>query len=363
MATIFPEKTIEQSDDGAFVRQSNRFTRRFGPGLGQWPVEPGRYRLLVSTGCGWSRRQLIVRRLLGLEHAISVGYASHRGDDGWEFAGQEGGVDAVFRVPRLNDLYRRTLPGYSARGTVPTLADVATGLVVSNDYHTLSIDLATAWAPLHAPGAPDLYPEDLRPQINLLNQQLFDDVNNGPYKVLFARSIGAARAAKGVFEARLADLDFRLASRRYLFGSRLTESDIRLFVTLASFDTNYRPNFPAELGAPARIVDFPHLWGYARDLFATPGFVDEREKFSLGLVPDEQGRYRQGFQAEASAAPDHDPLAPWLVPHGREALGGSPVTSGPGGAGTVGLWSWAGSPPSAAGPTAARVPAPQASPA
>jgi putative glutathione S-transferase len=160
--------------------------------------------------------------------------------------------------------------------------------------------------------------------------------------VLFARSTEAARAAKRVFEARLADLDFRLASRRYVFGDRLTDSDVRLFVTLASFDTNYRPNFPAELGTPARIVDFPHLWAYSRDLFTTPGFVDARERYSLGLAPDANGNYRRGFGQDPIARPESDPLAPWLVAHGRERLAGSPVTSGPGGAGTDRLWSWGG---------------------
>lgn len=338
MANVYPEKTVEQSHDGAFVRQSNVFTQRFGSESGQAPVETGRYRLIVSTGCGWSRRQLIVRRLLGLEQAISVGYVQTRGEDGWEFDAQPGGVDAVFQVPRLNELYRRTRPGYDRRGTVPALVEVSTGHVISNDYHTLSIDLETAWAPLHRKGAPDLYPQALRPQIDLLNQQLFDDVNNGPYKVLFATSTGAAAAAKAVFEARLADLDFRLQSRRYLFGEQLTDSDVRLFVTLASFDTNYWPRFPVEIGPARRVVDFPHLWAYARDLFQTPGFVDEREKVSLGLLPGESGKYRRGFDIELAI--DEDPLAPWLQPHGREGLHGAALSSGPGAAGTVSLWHW-----------------------
>jgi putative glutathione S-transferase len=338
MATVFPEKTIEQSTDGAFVRQSNYFRARFGDQPGQLPVIAGRYRLLVSTGCGWSRRQLIVRRLLGLEEVISVGYVGRRGDDGWEFNEQPDGLDAVFKIARLNELYRRTVPDYKGRGTVPTVADVSTGLVVTNDYHTLSIDLETAWKAHHRPGAPDLYPADLRPAIDLLNQQLFDDVNNGPYKVLFAQSLDAARVAKEVFEARLSDLDFRLATRRYLFGDRLTDSDIRLFVTLASFDTNYRPRFPQELGSAKHIRDFPNLWAYARDLFATPGFVDEREKISLGLIPDAEGNYRRGFAEGIEVT--GNPLTPWLEPHRREGLGGTPITSGPGGAGTVNLWQW-----------------------
>lgn len=314
------EKRIEQTHDGAFRRQSNYFTARFGDGPGELPVEAGRYRLIVHPGCGWSRRQLVVRRLLGLEEAISVGYVSHRGDDGWEFAGQPGGVDAVLGVPRLNDLYRRTVPDYfdeGRRGTVPTVVDLSTGRVVTNDYHTLSIDLETAWRPFHRPGAPDLYPADLRAEIDALNVQLFDDVNNGPYKVLFATQPAAARVARGVFEARLRELDHRLATRRYLFGDRLTDSDVRLFITLLSFDAAYRPGFPAEEADVIRVRDLENLWAYARDLFATPGFVDDRELESVGLKPGEDGRYGGFFAGEH---PSHDPLAPWREPHGRDAL-------------------------------------------
>lgn len=342
MTVQLHEKKIEQTDDGAFRRQGNRFTTRFGNEPGLNPVEAGRYRLLVNTGCGWSRRVLIARRLLGLEDAISVGYTSGRGDDGWEFANQPGGVDEVFQVPVLNDLYRRTDPAYTGRGTVPTIADVVTGEVVSNDYHTISLDFEAAWKPFHREGAPDLYPVELRPQIDLLNQQLFDDVNNGPYKVLFATSLDAARAAKGVFQARLADLDFRLATRRYLFGAQLTEADIRLFQTLSSFDIGYRPGFPEELGDTVSVTDFPNLWAYARDLYSTPGFIDDLEKVTLGFLSGEDGKYRRGFGRPAVEL-DVDPQAAWLEPHGREHLTGSPLSSGPGGAGTDTLWTF--SPP------------------
>ncbi len=335
----YSETRLEQTDDGAFRRQANRFTRRFGPGADQAAPEPGRYRLVVSTGCGWSRRQLIVRRVLGLQDAISVGYVSHRDDDGWLFAGQPGGRDAVLGVERLNDVYRRSA-AFEGRGTVPALVDLHTGEVVTNDYHTLSVDLATAWRPWHAADAPDLYPEGLRPQIDLLNQQLFDDVNNGPYKVLFARSPAAARAALGVLEARLADLDHRLTTRRYLFGERLTDSDVRLFVTLLSYDRGYRPSIPAEVGPTAAVADFPHLWAYARDLFATPGFQEERELVSTGVLPHPDGTWTVGF-GERGPLVGPDPLTAWREPHGRESLTGSPLTSGPGAAGSADLWRWA----------------------
>ena len=341
MTTLYSETRVEQTGDGAFRRQPNRFRTRFGEGPGEAPVEAGRYRLLVSTICGWSRRQTIVLRLLGLTGAISVGYVSRRGEDGWEFGDDPDGVDPVLRVPRLNDVYRATDPAYRGRGTVPTVVDLRTGTVVTNDYHTLSLDLETAWAPLHAPGAPDLYPGPLRRRIDLFNQQLFDDVNNGPYKVLFASSPAAATAAAGIWEARLAELDLRLTTRRYLFGDRISDSDVRLFVTLASFDTGYRPAFPEHLSHARRISDFPHVWAYARDLFATPGFVDEREKAGLGLILRPDGTHHYGFGGRTPAPGNHDPLTPWLAPHGRESLGGTEVASGPGDAGLEEYWEFA----------------------
>jgi putative glutathione S-transferase len=336
MSIAFSEKILEQTDDGAFRRQSNRFRARFGDGPGQLPVQAGRYRLLVATGCGWSRRILILLRLLGLQSAISVGYASHRDEDGWLFADQPDGIDAVLGVPRLNNLYRQSDPDYHGRGTVPTLVDLGTGRVVSNDYHILPYDLETAWAPLHAADAPQLYPDALRPAIDLLNQQIFDDVNNGPYKILFARSNAAAKVAKQVFEARLADYDHRLSTRRYLFGAQLTDADVRLFQTLLSFDTGYRPSLPAAIGPVAAISDYPHLWAYARELFATPGFVDDAEKIAVGLLPRDDGSYRHGFAANRYDAGDEGPraLARWQQPHGRAALTGSPL------AGTEDYWSW-----------------------
>ena len=332
---LAPERLVEQTPDGAFRRRTNHFRTLFGDGEGQAPVEPGRYRLYVSAGCGWSRRQTIVLRLTGLDEHVSIGWVGSRTHEGRTFDNQPGGVDPVTGARLLDDLYRDTEPGYQGRATVPTVYDLAGRRVVSNDYHLLSYEWETAWRPLHAPGAPDLYPADLRDDIDALNQQLFDDVNNGPYKVLFAGSRQAARVAKGVWEARLAELDFRLATRRYLLGERLTDSDVRLFVTLLSFDQGYRPSFPPEIGPAARITDFPSLWAYARDLFATPGFVVEPELRSTGILSYADGTWRSSFGGPRTAEPvDGNPLARWTEPADREGLGGSPLFSGPGGAGS-----------------------------
>ncbi len=336
----FPEVSAEQTPDGAFRRQPNRFTARFGDGPGQVTPEAGRYRLLGSVGCGWCRRQLITRRLLGLEEALPFVQLYGRDDDGWLIS-TEGDVTSRWHTERLNDFYRRTDPGFTGRGTSPTVIDIERGTVVTNNYHTLSLDLETAWAPFQRAGAPDLYPEAWRPEINLLNQQLFDDVNNGTYKVIFATNPAAARVAFQVFEARLDDYDFRLASRRYLFGDLLTDSDIRLFVTLSSYERSYRPRVASIIGEQKvrHLQDFEHLWAYARDLFQQ-GFVDDRELYHLGLLPGTDGAYvtNPGFSDGIELPDPAEALRLWQEPAGREALTGSPLYSGPGSGGSFSLY-------------------------
>mgnify|MGYP000897392193 CR=1 FL=1 len=308
---LAPERLVEQTPDGAFRRRTNHFRTLFGDGPGQAPVASGRYRLFVSAGCGWSRRQTIVLRLTGLDQHVKIEWT----DD--VPASPAGTADAT-----------------AGPGTPPAVYDSLTDRRISSDGYLLSYEWETVWRSLHSVGAVDLYPVDLRDEIDALNQQLFDDVNNGPYKVLFAGSLGAARVAKGVWEARLAELDFRLASRRYLFGERLTDSDVRLFVTLASFDQGYRPSFPVELGAAARITDFPNLWAYARDLHATPGFATQREDRANGILPRKDGTWRSAFGEPGDGQPvDGNPTERWNAPANREHLGGSPLFSGPGGAG------------------------------
>nr|WP_300144220.1 glutathione S-transferase C-terminal domain-containing protein [Propionicimonas sp.] len=340
----FPETNVEQTPDGAFRRQRNWFTRRFGDGEGQVRPEPGRFVLLGNPGCGWARRQLIALRLVGLADAVPFVLLTGRDEKGWRIAPSGNDLAERFGTDLLNDFYRRTDPAFQGRGTSPTVLDLQTGLVVTNNYHPLSLDWETAWRPFHAAGAPDLYPEDLRQEIDLLNQQLFDDVNNGTYKVIFATSRGAAGAAKTVFEARLADYDFRLASRRYLFGDRLTDSDIRLFQTLSSFERGYRPGIAAIVGDEnvRHVQDYPNLWAYARDLFAQ-GFVDDRELYFLGLLPGPSGEYLGGslLVKDAKLPTPAESLAEWQEPAGREHLTGSPLYSGPGGGGSFELWRFA----------------------
>ncbi|MDR2156526.1 MAG: glutathione S-transferase family protein [Clostridiales Family XIII bacterium] len=340
----FPELSAEQTADGAFRRQRNWFTAHFGTGPDEFPVEPGRYVLAGQVGCGWCRRQLIILRLLGLTDAVPFLPLTGRDEDGWQIAPSANILKKDFGTDRLNDFYRRTDPAFQGRGTSPTVIDTKTGFVVSNNYHLLPHEWETAWTPFHKPGAPDLYPLPLRKEIDLLNQQIFDDINNGTYKQLFAKSDDAALAAKRVFEARLYDLDFRLKSRRYLFGSYITDSDVRLFQTLSSYDRGYRIGIVKRFGedGTVRITDYPNLWAYARDLFAHD-FADELEQYFLRLLPGPSGEYLGDFpgrESDATLPSPAETLAAWQEPSGREHLTGSPFYSGPGGGGSFERWTF-----------------------
>lgn len=264
------EEAYEINEEGAFVRQKNRFDTPFGEEEGQLPIEAGRYRLLWSPICPWAHRSIIVRELLGLQEVISVGTAAPvRTEKGWEFSLDEGGVDPVLKIRYLPEIYAATDPEYAGRATVPTVVDLKTGKVVNNDYFRLTNYWETAFKKFHKPDAPDLYPEALREEIDAFNDTLFHDVNNGVYKAGFAKSQAAYEAAYDRLFARLDELEERLSQQRYLFGSQITDADVRFYVTLVRFDAAYYPVFKTNRN---RIIDFPNIWNYAKDLYQTPGF-------------------------------------------------------------------------------------------
>lgn len=269
---------------GAFVRQQNRFTDRItrdstsGPGEGpdehgRWPVEPGRYRLIWSRACPWAHRSVIVRGLLGLDGVISLGTVDPiRDERGWRFTLDPDGRDPVLGIGYLAEAYRATDPDFAGRVTVPSIVDTRTGRVVTNDFPRITLDLSTEWVAYHRPGAPDLYPARLRPELDALMDEVYTDVNNGVYKAGFATSQDAYGAAYDRLFARLDVLEERLADgRRFLMGDRLTEADVRLFTTLVRFDAVYHNHFRCNRN---KLVEMPALWAYARRLFQTPGFGD-----------------------------------------------------------------------------------------
>jgi putative glutathione S-transferase len=263
---------------GRFERSASAFRNwvtadgRPGPsGEGGFEGEPGRYHLTVSLACPWAHRTLIVRALKGLEEAISVSVVSpYMREEGWVFHPEsEGGVpgataDALFGSRRVYELYQRAKPDYSGRVTVPVLWDRERNTIVSNESAEIIRMLNDAFGA----GAPDLYPQDLREEIDAVNARVYDRVNNGVYKAGFATKQEAYEDAFTALFAELDALEERLDGRRYLCGSRLTEADIRLFTTLVRFDAVYVGHFKCNR---RRIADYPNLSNYLRDLYALPG--------------------------------------------------------------------------------------------
>ncbi|MGX7205854.1 glutathione S-transferase family protein [Enterococcus pingfangensis] len=181
------EDAHEISAEGKFVRQKNRFTTPFGDGPNELPVESGRYRLLWARICPWAHRSIIVRELLGLQDVISVGTASPvRTERGWEFSLDEGGVDPVLQIRYLPEIYAQTDPEYEGRATVPTVVDLKTKKVVNNDYFHLTNYWETAFKKFHKPGAPDLYPEHLRSEIDTFNDGTCNSLVNSRLDYLFS---------------------------------------------------------------------------------------------------------------------------------------------------------------------------------
>ncbi len=308
---------------GEFERDTDYIeTRITADGRDGYLVERGRYRLVVARACPWANRSIIVRRLLGLEAVLSMGICGPTHDErSWTFDLDPGGRDPVLGYERLQEAFLARDPDYSKGITVPAIVDIPTGAVVTNDYPRITLDLSTEWGEHHRPGAPELYPERLRDEIDEVAQRVFTEVNNGVYRAGFAGSQGAYEKAYERLFTALDWLSERLEDRRYLVGDTITEADVRLFTTLARFDAVYHGHFKCNRH---KLAELPVLWAYARDLFQTPGFGDttdfahikshyyevHRDINPTGIVP---------------AGPD---LSSWLSAHGRESLGGRPFGDG-----------------------------------
>ena len=309
--------------DGDFDRDTDYITTRItADGRDGYPVESHRYRLIVARACPWANRAIIVRRLLGLEEVLSIGFCGPTHDErSWTFDLDPGGLDPVLKISRLQDAYLARFPDYSKGITVPAIVDVPTGQVVTNDLAQITLDLSTEWEKHHRKGAPRLYPEPLRDEIDEVAERIYTDVNNGVYKCGFAGSQEAyGRAYDRLFTA-VDWLSERLTDRRYLVGDTITEADVRLFTTLARFDTVYHGHFKCNR---SKLAEMPVLWAYARDLFQTPGFGD-----TIDFVQIKQHYYLVHTDINPTRiVPQGPDLSAWLIPHGRDALGGRPFGDG-----------------------------------
>ncbi|MFE7271546.1 glutathione S-transferase family protein [Streptomyces sp. NPDC057623] len=307
----------------SFQRSKAHFADRItADGRDGWPVEAGRYRLVVSRACPWASRAVVSRRLLGLEDALPLAIADPLQDDrSWRFTLDPGDRDPVLGIRFLSEAYDRREADYPGGVSVPAIVDVPSGRLVTNDYQRITLDLATEWTALHREGAPDLYPGPLRDEIDAVLADVFEDVNNGVYRAGFATGQEEYEAACTRLFRRLELLAGRLAGQRYLVGDTITEADIRLFTTLVRFDAVYHGHFKCNRW---KLTEHQVLWAYARDLYQTPGFGD---------TVDFDHIKRHYYQVHSGINPTGIvPLGPdlsgWPTPHHRDELGGRPFGDG-----------------------------------
>ncbi|MFV0435683.1 MAG: glutathione S-transferase C-terminal domain-containing protein [Leucobacter sp.] len=291
-------------------------------GAEAWPVEPGRYRLVAANACPWANRAVIVRRLLGLEDVISLGRPGPVHDArSWTFDLDPGHRDPVLGTERLQQNYFKRFPDYPRGITVPAIVDIPSGGVVTNDYPQITLDFSTQWKEFHREGAPELLPADKLEEMWPVITRVFTEVNNGVYRCGFAGSQDAYDAAYARLWNALDWLEERLSTSRYLMGDTITEADVRLFTTLARFDPVYHGHFKANRN---KLDEMEHLWGYARDLFQSPGFGD-----TIDFVQIKEHYYITHEDVNPTQiVPAGPELGNWLDDHDRAGLGGEPFGDG-----------------------------------
>jgi putative glutathione S-transferase len=316
---------------GEFARQESRFRDWVGPHLhtdepGGHSPEAGRYHLYVSLACPWCHRVAIVRELAGLQQALPISYvAPFRDERGWAFTGERfevaaddaepwGGeyTDALHGWRYMGEAYDVSDPSFEGRITVPVLWDTQTGSIVNNESADVLRMMASAESlgGLGRGGELDLYPPALCAEIDAINERVYETVNNGVYRAGFARHQDAYEEAFAELFDSLDWLERLLSERRYLLGAHATEADWRLFPTLVRFDEVYNVHFRCNR---RRLVDYPSLWGYARELYQWPGVA--------GTVAMDQIK-RHYYTTHDELNPKRIiPVGPgydWTEPHGRD---------------------------------------------
>ncbi|MEZ4380031.1 MAG: glutathione S-transferase family protein [Nannocystaceae bacterium] len=298
---------------GRFVRTESTFRRwvRADPAA-PFPAAAGRYHLYVSLACPWAHRVLLVRKLKRLEGIIGLSVVSPLwGAQGWTFAGAPTGADALLGIEHLHELYTRADPAFTGRVTVPALWDRERETIVNNESADL-IRMLDREFDAFTDVRLDLYPEALRAEIDAINERVYAAINNGVYAAGFATTQAAYEEAYDRLFAALDAIEARLGERRYLCGARITEADWRLFTTLIRFDSVYYLHFKCNA---RRLVDYPNLWGYTRELYQRPG---------VAATVDLEQCKRHYYGSHASLNPKglipKGPVLDLSGAHGRERL-------------------------------------------
>ena len=309
-----------KSTNGRFVRKSPAFRNWItadgsagSSGSAGFKAEADRYHLYVSLACPWAHRTLIFRQLKGLEDMISVSIVHwFMGEDGWTFAQDDGVIaDSVNQAKFMHQVYTSADSDYSGRVTVPVLWDKYKNTIVSNESSEIIRMLNSGFDDIGAlPG--DYYPEDLRDEINTVNERIYHTLNNGVYKSGFATSqVAYEEAVLPLFET-LDWLEQRLNQQRYLIGDDITEADWRLFTTLIRFDAVYFGHFKCNI---KRIADYPNLSEYLRDLYQQPGIAE-----TVNMEHIKRHYYSSLESINPSRVAPVGPNNNLLAPHSREKI-------------------------------------------
>ena len=309
-----------RTTDGHFVRKATAFHNYItadgspGPtGKGGFPAERGRYHLYVALACPWAHRTLIFRKLKKLEDVISVSITVPLfGKQGWEFGTEPGAtLDTVNGKPAIADIYVLGDPHYTGRASVPVLWDKAQRVVVNNKSSEIIRMLNSAFDAFTNVRT-DYYPSNLRPEIDGINDVIYATVNNGVYRAGFSTTQAAYEEAAWALFATLDKLEERLSRQRFLVGP-LTEADWRLFTTLIRFDAVYYSHFKCNL---RRIVDYPNLSNYLRDLYQVPGIAE-----TVNLDHIKQHYYGSHRNVNPTGIVPIGPLLDFAAPHNRGRFG------------------------------------------
>ncbi len=304
---VWHDTWYEPDKKGRFVRPDTVFRATVG-GDGH-PAEAGRYHLYVSWACPWAHRTLIGRALYGLQDVVTFNSVdAFMTDQGWHFSDADGCCpDPLFGARYLREVYVRADPRYTGRVTVPILWDRVAGTIVNNESKEILRIFGTAFAGLG--NGSTLIPSDLREASDAMRDRIYQPLNNGVYRAGFARTQGAYdEAVRDVF-AILDELEDVLGRARFLCGDRMTEADVCAFTTLLRFDPVYHGHFKCNR---RRIVDYPNLWGFVRDVYQTPGVA---ETCRLDHITEHYYRSHETINPTrvVPIGPDLD----YLEPHGR----------------------------------------------